>query len=83
MGFSDSQTLDLNSLRIAQKQAAKLKNNSKEISKNNKNNYSGTIDFKPFYFSAKFDYEGLSSKNLFNDNSIFIYLILFQHVILT
>ena len=38
MSFSDSQTLDLNSLRIAQKQAAKLKNNSKEISKNNKNN---------------------------------------------
>ena len=37
MSFSDAQTLDLNSLRIAQKQAAKLKNNSKEISKNNKN----------------------------------------------
>ena len=33
MSFSDAQTLDLNSLRIAQKQAAKLKNNSKEISK--------------------------------------------------
>ena len=44
MSFSDSQTLDLNSLRIAQKQAAKLKNNSKEISKNNKNNDPLIID---------------------------------------
>ena len=44
MNFSDSQTLDLNSLRIAQKQAAKLKNNSKEISKNNKNNDPLIID---------------------------------------
>ena len=44
MSFSDSQTLDLNSLRIAQKQAAKLKNNSKEISKSNKNNDPLIID---------------------------------------
>ena len=44
MSFSDAQTLDLNSLRIAQKQAAKLKNNSKEISKNNKNNDPLIID---------------------------------------
>ena len=44
MSFSDSQTLDLNSLRIAQKQAAKLKNNSKEFSKNNKNNDPLIID---------------------------------------
>lgn len=44
-------------------------------SKNNKNNYNGFIDFKPFYFSAKFDYEGISSKNFFNDNSIFIDVI--------
>ena len=44
MSFSNSQTLDLNSLRIAQKQAAKLKNNSKEFSKNNKNNDPLIID---------------------------------------
>ena len=44
MNFSDAQTLDLNSLRIAQKQAAKLKNNSKEFSKNNKNNDPLIID---------------------------------------
>ncbi len=42
--FSDAQTLDLNSLRIAQKQAAKLKNTSKEISKANKNNDPLVID---------------------------------------
>ncbi len=44
-------------------------------SKDNRNSYKGLIDFKPFYFSADFNYEGLSSKNLFNDNSIFIDLI--------
>ena len=44
MSFSGAQTLDLNSLRIAQKQAAKLKNNSKEFSKNNKNNDPLIID---------------------------------------
>ena len=44
MNLSYSQTLDLNSLRIAQKQAAKLKNNSKEFSKNNKNNDPLIID---------------------------------------
>ena len=44
ISFSVAQTLDLNSLRIAQKQAAKLKNNSKETSKNNKNNDPLIID---------------------------------------
>ena len=42
--FSIAQTLDLNSLRIAQKQTAKLKNNSREISKANKNNDPFIID---------------------------------------
>ena len=42
--FSDAQTLDLNSLRIAQKQAAKFKNTSKEISKASKNNDPLIID---------------------------------------
>ena len=44
-------------------------------STNNTNLYKGTIDLKPFYFSADFNYEGLSSKNLFNENSFFIDLI--------
>ena len=33
------------------------------------------IDFKPFYFYADFNYEGLSVKNLFTDDSILIDLI--------
>ena len=51
------------------------KNSLKFSSKNNKNPYNGLIDFKPFYFSANFNYEGLSSKNLFNEDSILIDLI--------
>ena len=42
---------------------------------NNKNSYKGTIDFKPFYFAAELNYEGLSTKNLFDENFIFIDLI--------
>ena len=41
----------------------------------NKNSYKGTIDFKPFYFAAEFNYEGLSTKNLFDENFIFVDLI--------
>ena len=44
-------------------------------SENNKNFYDGVIDFKPFYFSANFNYEGLSTKNLFREDSILIDLI--------
>ena len=41
-----------------------LKKNSFEfISKEKTNFYEGKIDFKPFYFSANFNYDGLSSKN--------------------
>lgn len=42
--FGVAQTLDLNSLRIAQKQSAKFKNTSREISKTNKNNDPLIID---------------------------------------
>ena len=51
------------------------KNAIKFLSKNNKNSYVGAIDFKPFYFYADFNYEGLSVKNLFTDDSILIDLI--------
>ncbi len=40
-----------------------------------KNKYNGLIEFKPFYLKADFDYEGLSTKNLFNDDSILYSLI--------
>lgn len=41
----------------------------------NKNSYEGSIEFKPFYFNANFNYEGLSFKNLFDSDSIFIELL--------
>ena len=40
-----------------------------------KNKYSGLIEFKPFYFKADFDYEGLIVKNLLNVDSIMYNLI--------
>ena len=45
------------------------------FSSNNKNSYKGRIDLKPFYFDAEFNYEGLSTKNLFDENFIFIDVI--------
>ena len=43
-GVGRYQTLDLNSLRIAQKQAAKLKNTSREVARTNKSNDPFIID---------------------------------------
>ena len=51
------------------------KNSLKFFSNKDKNTYKGQIDFKPFYFTADFDYIGLSTKNLFNDDSIFVDII--------
>ena len=39
------------------------------------NDYNGVIEFKPFYLLANFNYDGLSTKNLFNDDSIAVDLI--------
>lgn len=48
-----------------------IKKNSLNFkSENSKNNYSGKLDFKPFYFYANFNYEGMSSKKLFDNDSI-------------
>jgi hypothetical protein len=51
------------------------KNSLSFISKNKRNSYKGLIDFKPFYFSANFNYEGLSSKNIQKKDSFFLDLI--------
>ena len=51
-----------------------IKKDSLNYSSNN-NSYKGKVDFKPFYFSAKFDYDGISFKNLLNNDSILIDLI--------
>ena len=40
-----------------------------------KNKFKGTIDFRPFYFFADFDYEGLSLKSLFSDQTILFDII--------
>ena len=51
------------------------KNSLSFISDTRNNSYDGTIDFKPFYFNANFNYDGLSSKNLFDNDSILFELI--------
>ncbi len=38
-----------------------------------KNRYKGLIEFKPFYLKADFDYDGLSTKDLFNNDESIIY----------
>ncbi len=54
----------------------KINQNSFEfLSENKKNDYNGLIDFKPFYLNANFNYDGISLKNAFNDDSIFTDLI--------
>ena len=50
-------------------------NSLKFFSTKDRNTYEGKIDFKPFYFAANFDYVGLSSKNILNDDSIFVDII--------
>ena len=40
-----------------------------------KNKFKGNIDFRPFYFFADFDYEGLSLKNLFSEQTILFDII--------
>ena len=45
------------------------------LAKNQTNIYDGYIEFKPFYFEANFNHDGLSTKNFFHENSIFFDLI--------
>ena len=49
----------------------KIKKNSLDFVSNN-NSYNGALDFKPFYLLANFNYDGLSTKNILNNDSIFI-----------
>ena len=54
----------------------KLNENSLNFStKGQKNQYDGLIEFKPFYLKANFNYDGISTKNWFDDNSILYNLI--------
>ena len=45
------------------------------VSENKNNSYNGEIFFKPFYLFANFNNDGISSKNLFKNNSILFDLI--------
>ncbi len=48
-----------------------IKKDSLKFSSNeNKKKYNGYIDFKPFYFSVNFNYDGLSTKNFLNEESV-------------
>ncbi len=54
----------------------KITENSLEfLSNDNKDTYLGKLDFKPFYLNTNFNYEGISTKNLFDENSLFIDII--------
>ena len=45
------------------------------VSEDKTNSYDGTVDFKPFYLSANFNYDGLSFKDLLKDDTILFDLI--------
>ena len=50
-----------------------IKKNSLSFnSENKKNSYKGNIEFKPFFLRSNFNYKGLSTKNLLNENLIFL-----------
>ena len=51
------------------------KNSLSYVSEDIKNNYKGIIDFKPFYISSDFIYQGLNFRNLFNPDSLLIDII--------
>ncbi len=54
----------------------RLNKNSLDFStEGKKDKYNGLIEFKPFYLKANFNYDGLSTKNWFNENSIVYNLI--------
>ena len=46
------------------------KNSLNFVTQNQKNIYDGLVEFKPFYLEANFNYEGLSTKYLFNNKQI-------------
>ena len=40
-----------------------------------KNSYNGLVEFKPFYLNTNFNYDGINTKSIFNDESLFVDLI--------
>lgn len=65
--------LDLSFINKSTSLSYKIKNNFLTFeSENKKNNYDGIINFKPFYLDTNLNFHGLSTKNLFDDDSILI-----------
>ena len=52
-----------------------IKKNSLSFKSNNNRALNGTIDFKPFYLQANLNYKGVSTRNLFDDDSVFFNLV--------
>ena len=53
-----------------------IKKNSLNFKSNDSNKtYNGSVDFKPFYLSLNFNYDGLSTKDFLNDESVIYSLI--------
>ena len=53
----------------------KIKKNSINFSSEDEKTLIGFLDFKPFYLKANLNYDGLSTKNLFQDDSLLVELI--------
>lgn len=66
--------LDISFVNKTTELSYQIKENS-VIFKNDDKILSGLLDFKPFYLKADLNYDGISTKDLFTDESIFIDLI--------
>ena len=52
-----------------------IKSNNLTFKSENKKLFNGYVEFKPFYLKAKFNYDGISTKNLLTQDSILVDLI--------
>ena len=52
-----------------------IKENSLDFSSEDKKSFNGFLDFKPFYLKANLNYDGISTKDLFKDDSLLVELI--------
>ena len=52
-----------------------INNNSLSFFSEDKKKFNGYADFKPFYLESNFNYDGISTKDIFNNDSILVELI--------
>ena len=73
---NDNGILDISFINKSTSLNYKFKTNSLTFSSQEiKNKYDGGMDFKPFYFYANFNYDGLSTKTFFDRDTILVDLI--------